>query len=113
ALGGAQTPAYVDGRSLRPVLEENATTWRSTVLLEGRHTLEGGDTPASSGIRTIGGTKYVEYEGGERELYHLGSDPYELNNRYPATTPSAELVTRLNALKTCARDSCRAAENGR
>jgi hypothetical protein len=56
--------------------------------------------------------KYLKYETGERELYYLGANPHELNNRYPATMPSAELVTRLQALKTCAADSCRAAENG-
>jgi hypothetical protein len=33
-LAGIPTPDYVDGRSLRPVLEGNATTWRSAILLE-------------------------------------------------------------------------------
>ncbi len=108
-----QNYSYVpDGRSLRPVLKGNPTAWRSAVLLEARHTPEGGATPASSGIRTSGGTKYIEYAGGKRELYHLERDPYELNNRYPATKPSAGLVSRLHALKTCAAASCRAAENG-
>lgn len=35
-LAGVTTPEYVDGRSLRPVLEGNATTWRTAVLLERR-----------------------------------------------------------------------------
>jgi N-acetylglucosamine-6-sulfatase len=105
--------SYVpDGRSLRPVLKGTATGWRSAVLLEAHHTPEGGATPASSGIRTSSGRKYVEYAGEARELYYLGRDPYELNNKYPATTPSAGLVSHLHALKTCAADSCRAAENG-
>jgi arylsulfatase A-like enzyme len=33
-LGGAQTPDYVDGRSLRPILEGGTASWRSAVLLE-------------------------------------------------------------------------------
>ena len=33
-LAGVTTPAYVDGRSLRPVLEGSATTWRTAILLE-------------------------------------------------------------------------------
>src|SRR5215203_4081430 len=33
-LAGVQTPPYVDGRSLKPVLNENATTWRNAILLE-------------------------------------------------------------------------------
>ena len=106
-----QNWTYVpDGRSLRPVLEGNATTWRSAVLLEGHHTLEGGATPTHSGIRTSGGSKYVEYAGGKKELYFLGRDPYELNNRYPSVTPSAGLISRLDALKGCAGGGCRAVE---
>jgi N-acetylglucosamine-6-sulfatase len=34
-LGGAVTPSYVDGRSLRPVLEGTPTAWRTAILLEG------------------------------------------------------------------------------
>src|SRR5215213_101402 len=107
-----QNYSYVpDGRSLRPVLKGNATAWRSAVLLEAHHTPEGGATPAASGIRTSG-TKYVEYAGGKRELYFLGHDPYELMNTYPAAKPSARLVSRLHALRTCAGGGCRAVENG-
>jgi len=112
-LAGAQTPPYVDGRSLRPALKGNATAWRSAILLEAaRNDVFPPESPRYRGIRTSGGTKYVEYADGQKELYNLGPDPYELNNRYPATTPSAGLVSRLQALKTCAADSCRAAENG-
>ena len=106
-LAGLQRPPYVDGRSLKPVLNGNPTAWRSAVLLEAaRHF-----SPAYRGIRTSGGTKYVEYSGGAREFYKLDRDPYELNDRYPAARPSAGLVSRLHALKTCKADGCRAAEN--
>jgi N-acetylglucosamine-6-sulfatase len=104
-----------DGRSLLPVLKGNTTNWRSAVLLEGHQGPWKHAVPAYAGIRTVGAheeRKYLEYETGERELYYLGANPYEVNNRYPATMPSAELVTRLHELKTCAADSCRAAEDG-
>jgi arylsulfatase A-like enzyme len=104
-----------DGRSLLPVLKGNATNWRSAVLLENHQGTWKHAVAAYAGIRTVGAheeRKYLEHETGERELYYLGSDPHELNNRYPATTPSAGLVSRLHALKTCAADSCRAAEDG-
>jgi N-acetylglucosamine-6-sulfatase len=107
--------SYVpDGRSLQPVLKGNATAWRSAILLEA-HQMNKGSTPSYYGVRTSGGTKYVEYAGGKKELYHLGRDPYELNNRYPATAPSTELVSRLHALKNCGKDgavTCRTAEDG-
>jgi N-acetylglucosamine-6-sulfatase len=116
-LAGIQTPGYVDGRSLRPVIEGGSTTsWRSAILLERAVTYNHpypGPVPAEalSGILTSEGRKYVEYEGGVRELYNLGTDPYELTNKY-AGTPPASLASRLTALKSCSGDSCRAAEDG-
>jgi arylsulfatase A-like enzyme len=107
-LAGTATPPYVDGRSLRPVLTGSATSWRTAILLEGRGN-RGFDVPYY-GIRTTTG-KYVEYEGGVRELYALSTDPYEMSST-PRSSSASSLRTRLQALKVCARDSCRAAENG-
>ena len=112
-LAGIPTPGYVDGRTLRPVLEEGTTGgWRSTVLLEGHQSLWTYAAPSHSGIRTSSGEKYVEYEDGFREYYDLDVDPYELTNSYDPAAPPVNLAARLEALKTCAADSCRTAENG-
>jgi N-acetylglucosamine-6-sulfatase len=110
ALAGTQTPSYVDGRSLRPVLKRSVRGWRDAILLEHKRA-KGGPLPAYYGIRTTG-AKYVEYADGTRELYNLDSDPYELNNRYKASSRPAGLASRLRALKSCAAGTCRAAENG-
>ncbi len=112
ALAGLPAPGYVDGRSLRPILKGRATTWRSAILLEAATTSEGRWTPSSYGIRTSTGRKYIEYEGGAKELYYLGADPYELSNRYAASAPPTALASHLAALKGCAAHSCRMAENG-
>jgi hypothetical protein len=115
-LGGLQTPTYVDGRSLRPVLDGSATptTWRTAILLEGR--VEGatvkGYYASFDAIRTSDGMKYIEY-GSFRELYNLNTDPHELSNTYKSTSPPTSLAERLQALKGCKADSCRAAEDGR
>jgi arylsulfatase A-like enzyme len=110
-LAGIQRPPYVDGRSLRPLLEGSTSTWRTAILLESAH--YGSSDTWFSGIRTGDGKKYVEYEGGFRELYDLNADPYELINSYNASTPPVALVSRLEALKSCpdATTSCRQAEN--
>ena len=109
-LAGVATPSYVDGRSLRPVLKGGATTWRTAILLETRYS----STSKQNyyGIRTSDGSKYIEYSGGSREYYTLNRDPYELSNTYNAARPPTTLAARLQKLKNCARDRCRAAENG-
>jgi N-acetylglucosamine-6-sulfatase len=111
-LAGIPTPSYVDGRSLQPILTGTATDWRSAILLEAHQSNEGGETPTYSGILTSSGSKYVEFEGGARELYYLGVDPYELTNKYNSATPPDALATRLQALKSCAGLTCRQAEGG-
>ena len=108
-LASIKTPSYVDGRSLHPVLKGSAVNWRTAILLEARPSTDS----EMNGIRTSDGRKYVEYTGSFRELYNLKKDPYELQNGYAAANPPTELAARLQALKQCARDSCRAAENGR
>src|SRR5215217_6677439 len=128
-LAGAQTPPYVDGRSLLPVLTGSATSsWRTAILTQGRKYSADPEIPVDinyNGIRTST-SKYIEYEGGFRELYDLspGADPYELNNTYysadPTVAPRPELKTRLDALRGCHPDdlatpedeSCQTAEGG-
>jgi N-acetylglucosamine-6-sulfatase len=109
-LAGVPTPEYVDGRSLRPVLEGSVASWRSAVLLEQHERASSG--PAFYGIRTSGGRKYIEYEGDFRELYDLRTDPYELVNSYDASAPPDDLAARLAELKDCAGPTCRSAEDG-
>ncbi len=56
---------------------------------------------------------YVEYATGERELYDLSSDPYQLNNLAATADPAllATLHARLDSLRNCAADTCRSNEN--
>jgi len=72
-LAGAQTPPYVEGRSLLSVLTGSATTWRTAILIEGRKCSSDPEIPVDlnyNGIRTRT-RKYIEYEGGFSELYNL------------------------------------------
>ncbi len=57
--------------------------------------------------------KYVEYQSGEKELYDLEADPYELENAYETADASLveDLEARLEALRNCAGDGCREAED--
>ena len=55
---------------------------------------------------------YVEYVTGEKELYDVQRDPYELHNIAADARPSLldELHRRVDALKTCRAETCRQAE---
>jgi arylsulfatase A-like enzyme len=107
---GLQPPGFVDGRSLDPLLSANPpATWRRQLLIEIwlSHPFRG--------LRTSDGRTYIEYENGERELYNLRADPYQLNSRHRSRGQRAlmeELHTRLQKLKNCSgQDSCGAAED--
>jgi N-acetylglucosamine-6-sulfatase len=110
-LAGIPTPSYVDGRSLRPLFEGTATSWRTAVLLEQRKKSLYADA-GFSGIVTRVGEKYIEHSGGSRELYDLRMDPFELTNSYDPSAPPVQLKARLEELKGCAGATCRTAEDG-
>jgi N-acetylglucosamine-6-sulfatase len=107
-LAGIAQPDYIDGRSLVPLLNGTASSWRTAVLLEGRQF--GSPEQDYFAIRTADGVKYIEYASGFKELYDLQADPYELNNSYDVNSSAADLASRLQALKGCAGATCRAHE---
>ncbi len=55
---------------------------------------------------------YVEYSDGERELYDLKQDPYELSNLISTADPGllSQFSAWLKALRACSAASCRTAE---
>jgi N-acetylglucosamine-6-sulfatase len=107
-LAGIPIPGYVDGRSLLPLFDGRAASWRTAVLVERRDSKN--SERAFYAIRT-NDRKYVRYEGGAKELYNLPRDPHELRNRYDGDARPEGLISRLRALKACAGDTCRRAEN--
>ena len=139
-LAEVSSPPFVDGRSLRPLLGENPPPpgkWRSAFLVEAASELgEDSQLPPLSGDARPGEDRravtgedwgrpgleavrtadhlYVEYETGERELYDLKEDPYQLRNRYDTADPNLvrRMEERLGTLRGCAGATCRATEDG-
>ena len=92
----------MDGQSLIPIVQQP----RSELLLEAPSFNE---QPSFTAIRSAR-YKYAEHGSGERELYDLQSDPFELRNRHgdPAYAAiEAQLAARLLELANCAGSSCR------
>ena len=118
AIAGADVPDTVDGRSLLPLLGQDAPgRWRTALLVESRAGFgeePPENMPAYAEIRTED-TTYVEYATGERELYDLSRDPYQLDNlaRTVDQDRLSGLHERLAALRSCAATECREAEDNR
>ncbi len=129
ALAGAHPDRSFDGRTLVPFWTHTALRTRRPILLESfakatditprgerrgarsRRATSSISAPVENylGVR-LDGYKYVEYETGDRELYDLRRDPYELRNE--VTDPRyarvrAFLRRQLRRLEDCHAKECR------
>jgi len=126
----AKAGRKMDGRSLLAILRKPSLVAKRDLLIEtGPSKAERGDvgTPKpprkgrgkgkkgnAGGDRSFTAIRtaryvYVEYAGGERELYDLASDPHELTSRHadPALeNVRTDLARRLARLRACAGAGC-------
>ncbi len=89
-----------DGRSLIRVAQQPGLERNRELLVE---------EPTLSAIRTPR-YMYAEHDSGERELYDLQIDPYELKSRQKALAYApvrSALASRLRQLETCSGATCR------
>ena len=106
-LANANPGLVMDGRSLIPVTQQPGIEQGRELLIE---------EPVDAkyrGFRAIRTMRYVyaEHNTGEKELYDLQKDPFELQSRQVAPAYQSiktDLARRLHALVNCAGASCRA-----
>ncbi|MBA3790857.1 MAG: sulfatase [Rubrobacter sp.] len=100
-MAGAPAPDYADGRLLQPLFGgDTPPVWRTGLMSE-KH--DGWKALREDGL------KYVEYANGKTVLYRLSEDPFELNNVADEAPPKE--LARLDTLKDCQAQDCRAAED--
>jgi arylsulfatase A-like enzyme len=113
-IGGAKAPGFVDGRSFLPLFKKPGMPWRRSFLLERREmeTHEISGKAVFDAIRTARHT-YIEYGTGERELFDIERDPFQLENVAEKADPGLlqELSGRLAELRNCAASNCRELED--
>jgi arylsulfatase A-like enzyme len=126
-IAGVRTPDFVDGRSFLPLLQDPEGPWRQAFLIERRRLEEQlirqsrftSLTPQDldqaavfNGIRTAD-LAFVAYDSGERELYDLRADPFQLDNTVDTADPAlvAALSEHVAMLARCAADQCRNLED--
>lgn len=86
-MAGAKLLRNPDGSSLLPMIKGEKSKWRKGVLLRGHSYGDKAYDVYSQlkmdfdfwGVRTQK-WKYIEYSSGEKELYHMSKDRFELNN---------------------------------
>ncbi len=118
-LAGARAPG-ADGRSFAPLLTADpppVPSWRKRILVENWRspTVDGTSRiPNFKAVRTRN-MLYARYASGERELYDLREDPYQLRSRNPGHPANLRAVTRLReglrGLQHCAGRTCARAED--
>jgi N-acetylglucosamine-6-sulfatase len=99
-VANASPGLVMDGRSLIPVAQQPGIEQGRQLLIE---------EPSFEAIRTER-YLYAEHGTGERELYDLNEDPFELDSRHndPAyALVQGQLAARLHQLQNCAGSSCR------
>ena len=106
-------PGFVDGRSFAPLLQRDPPAdadWRTAILNE-QDQRQRFHIPDYEAVRTTTHA-YVRWKTGERELYDLQRDPYELEDINDGADPLtlARLKTRLQMLSVCRGSECRAIE---
>ena len=122
-LAGLPPPASVDGRSFASLLDRtrrnDPVSWRTA--FEIRHWDNKKDEASYRAVTPVPPYRavrtqrylYVEYKTGERELYDLRKDPYELHSLHDSADKDliSKLDARLDALRDCAGKGCRTAED--
>jgi N-acetylglucosamine-6-sulfatase len=114
-LAGVNIPSFVDGKSFVPLLSSSPpSSWR-TAFLEEAWKEEGGTNarvPTHKSVHTEDHI-LIDNNTGEKELYDLNADPYQLQS-ISRTANSEQLYStlesRLNALRACSAEACRSAE---
>jgi N-acetylglucosamine-6-sulfatase len=130
-LAGAEATKSIDGRSLVPYLEDSELRSRRPILFESfvetndveangalsaNASRRAGEATASllappkdyAGIR-LGPYKYIAWPSGEKELYNITRDPYELNSlhRVPNFFPIRNFLHRqMTRLIDCVGRTC-------
>ncbi|WP_157270040.1 sulfatase family protein [Azohydromonas aeria] len=103
ALAGVAPPAFVDGRSLRPLFSgAPPARWRRSLLLESQPPEVNSIYQSYAGLRTATRQTFVLWNYGFGEYYDMRTDPEQMTNAYysmPAALKAA-LRARVEALKT-------------
>ena len=118
---GAQAPTWVDGRSLTDIIATGQVpaAWRQATISESMGASGPDDPdyqpeapPQFTALRTPDWL-FVVYRDGERELYDLNADPYEMNNIAATADPAlvSALYSQMQAMRACAGDTCRTADS--
>jgi arylsulfatase A-like enzyme len=107
ASGERETPTNTPAELLEPPDPDQENGGRAQVSSP-----TGAQVPPYRAIRTMSYC-YIEYPTGERELYDMEDDPYQLENIVDSANPDlvAELASRVKELQQCSGEDCHRVED--
>ena len=116
-IADAEVPAFVDGRSLLPVLGVSppaTSEWRDAFLVNSPATNATGwlkHMPNNQAVRTPR-YEYIDYTRGKDELYDMSRDPRQVHSilANPPDGVLARMRTNLADLRNCDGEECTTAE---
>lgn len=106
ALTGARARRVMDGQPLLPLARDPQKGKDRTLLIEGYG--EGKDKPPFTAVRDPRWF-YAEYKNGDRELYDLQNDPYEMRSLHADPGYAGvrqDLARKLARLRKCSGAGC-------
>jgi N-acetylglucosamine-6-sulfatase len=110
-IAGAAPLENIHGRSWKPLLAGDTDGWRTSWYYEYNYEKQFPYTPNVRGVRTDD-WKYVHYPHGDggpdrhqAELYHLKTDPQELNNLIDDPRYAAKVVELKQELERLMRET--------
>jgi len=120
-MGGANVPAFVDGRNFLRLAKDPNSPWSRTAILSEMET--NNDPPNKWDMLRMRHEVYTRHAGSAKEYYDLAKDPYQVHNAlgardttYPPPDPTTQVYyeQRLDDLYSCGVDgpvTCKQAEN--
>lgn len=114
-LAAAEAPAFLDGVSFVPLLEDaGASLRREAILIEHQEPkrYRGSTIEMRYDALRLIDSVYIEWESGSREFYDLATDPYQLENQYEQLDPARQqsLAEQLDELRDCSGAGCTEAD---
>ncbi len=104
-LAGAEIPEDIDGKSFAPIAKGESSAapqqWRRSIMIENWASKYVGDqrVPMTYTAERFYDSVHIGWVSGEHEFYDMGSDPFQLDNRFDSLPPAQQQALTQSLLR--------------